>query len=179
MGTIHAILFFLVAGLLALAVRASEVEPLPPTNFASTIDSPELLTNLQQSGLFSQLDERQVGSPFLLTATYRYQSSTVASGAAVTSVLLSSATLGVVPMVANRDLIVEYDLSLMGEPLLTARYSRNFTDVVSIYGDNNLWKPSAEALVWVLSTAEEFKRAVADSERLKVLREEYRRYFGP
>lgn len=162
----------------AQMVNAAEGDlQLPPMRYVSSLED-SMFDSLKDQSIFSQLDKELYGSPLVLAVTHTFSPTAGDAALGLTSVLLSSGTLGLTPIVSNNDLIVTYTLNSHGRSVASFSYSKNFTQATSVYSTQGFTKLDKSAMTWARSTVEQFVTEIAGSKEVHALTDEYNFYFG-
>jgi hypothetical protein len=102
---------------------------------------------------------------------------TAGTASAVASALFAGVTLGLLPAVSNRDLVVTYEILVNGSVLLSYSYSKNVTRVFSIHSTDKTYGLGADGLAWVTGTAAQFSYEAARDPKYAELQAEYHYYY--
>ena len=162
---------------LASTAALADEHHYPPMQFFSSISKDKLLEALRAEEAFSELDNDALGSPITIRVRHYTKITAGGSAAAFSSAVLSGSTLGLIPVVSNDDLVVNYEVMVHGDPIVSFEYIENFTDVDSLY-DSDFNKLEGPALEWAESTVQMFLADVRDHEAVNELFSEYRFYFA-
>ena len=149
----------------------------PPMQFFSSISKDKMLEALREEAAFAELDNDALGSPITIRIRHYTKITAGGSAAALSSAVLSGSTLGLIPVVSNDDLVINYEVMVHGDPIVSFEYIENFTDVDSLY-DTDYNKLEGPALEWAEATVQQFLADVRDHEALNSLFSEYRFYFA-
>lgn len=152
-------------------------EALPPLRYFGTVAGDELFNRIRAAPRFAQLSKELVGSPLLLRVSHSFEMTAGGKATGFTSAILAGSTLGLLPVVTNQDVVINYELVVNGVTLSTYTYRRNFTRSQNIFATDTTYGLGKEGLAWALGTADEFLAAVAGDARLAELVAEYRYYF--
>ena len=156
---------------------ASGPRPLPPMRWFGTVAGEELYKLVKADPRFTQLNSELIGSPVLLRVSHSFEATSGGKAAGLASAILAGSTLGLLPVVMNNDLIINYELVVNGTTLSTYTYRKNFTRSVNIYAKDETYGLGKEGLAWAKSTVGEFLTAVRDDGKLAELVAEYEFYF--
>jgi hypothetical protein len=171
----------LIAGLLtASTVFAQSIDANPPDtasmSFFSTIVPDDLYDALKKQPGFQTLDKDKPGSPIHIRVSLEY--GRVSSPSNVASAILTIGTLGLLPAVNNRDLLLTYDVFVNESVLASYAYSKRMTRVFSVYSKDKTHGLGDEGLAWVIATAAQFATDFAHDPKYAELKSEYRVYYG-
>jgi hypothetical protein len=150
---------------------------LPPIGFAATIASDEIYDALKRTGTFASMDKEKPGSPVIVRVSHTYGHTSAGTASEVASAIFAGVTLGLLPAVTNRDLVVTYDFLVNGSVLLRYSYSKNVTRVFNIHSTDKTHGLGADGLAWVTATAAEFAGDVAKDPKYAQLAAEYHYYY--
>lgn len=171
-------ILMLILLLLPVAARAQS-NTLPATRLVASFAEEQLTARLQANPLWANLNKDQLGSPLLLRVSHTFIPTAAGTASGLGSAIWAGGTLGLLPVVENRDLAITYDIYVNGTLLLSYSYQRNFTRAFSMYsknkGDDVL---GDEAEAWALQTVEQFCAQAAQDRRINELLAEYRFYFS-
>jgi hypothetical protein len=149
----------------------------PPIGFASTIASDEIYDALKRTATFTSMDKEKPGNPVIVRVSHSYGHTSAGTASAVASALFAGVTLGLLPAVSNRDLVVTYEILVNGSVLLSYRYSKNVTRVFNIHSTDKTYGLGADGLAWVTGTAAQFAGDAARDPKYAELQAEYRYYY--
>ena len=165
--------------LLAVGLSAEESNDLVPIpiEFVPTFKHETLMDELKGIDFFADLDEDYEGSPLTLYASFvnKDKSATTAGGFA--SALITSGTLGIVPMATNNDITIRYQLVLHGDVVATHQYSENFKGVQNIWLSAGKPAITDDMKAWLSSTVEMLKDDYEGSEATQTLVHDYNYFF--
>lgn len=167
---------FLLTSLLAQPVDAAG--SLPPVRLLCSFDYDDMLTRLKQQPLFASLNKEDIGSPIVLRVTHALVPTTEGKAAGLASAVLAGGTLGILPAVENKDLVITYDLFVNDSLLASYSYQKNFTRAFSIYSKDTTGGLGGERQTWALSTAAQFASDIAQNPKIAALISDYQFYFG-
>lgn len=167
--------------LVAQVQAASDTPDAMPVFLVSTFAPSELMARLKTEPDFKGLNDKRVGAPLTLTVTHSILPSRGAgSVAAETGAgILAGVSLGLLPMVSKRDLVVTYDLTVHGMLLASYSYRQNFTKATSMYsGPDAILKLNDKQQAWALDTTTDFLSSVTGDPEFRRLAVSYQRYFS-
>ena len=156
--------------------KASNNKTSFPINYISLIQNQQLEDSVKQIEFFSQIDEKNNGSPVSLIITFTDKATSGGQAAGFTSALLSGSTLGILPVVTNKDITVRYEVILHRRSFTSFEYTENFTDAQNLYSAGQQ-QISDEALAWIMTTVDKLKEEVEASPELAQLLYEYNYYY--
>jgi hypothetical protein len=149
---------------------------LPPMIYVSVLQD-DVFDTLKSTSLLKNISKELPGSPIKLFTYIESVSTSGGQAAEFTSLMLSASTLGVIPVVRNKDIRIHYRI-LVNQRLLTEySYTNNFTDAGFFWAGPDS-KLSKEAKAWIDSTIEQALTDLTNDEALKELTEEYNYYFS-
>lgn len=152
-------------------------QALPSMGFATTIAADELYEALKKSPTLAALDKDKVGSPVIIRVSLEFGRTSTATNMA--SAILTIGTLGLLPAVNNRDLIVTYDV-LLNESILTSfSYEKKITRVFNVYSTDRTHGLGDDGLAWLISTASQFATDLSRDANYANLLAEYHYYYSP
>jgi hypothetical protein len=163
------------ASALAQTPNAAGSGALPSMGFAATIAADELYDALRKSPTLAALDKEKVGSPVTVRVSLEFGRTGSASNMA--SAILTLSTLGLLPAVNNRDLIVTYDLVVNGSILTSYSYEKKITRVFNMYSTDRTHGLGDDGLAWLVSTAGQFAADLARDANYANLLLEYHYYY--
>ena len=102
----------------------------------------------------------------------------VSSPSNVASAILTIGTLGLLPAVNNRDLLLTYDVFVNESVLASYAYSKRMTRVFSVYSKDKTHGLGDDGLAWVIGTANQFAMDFARDPKYLDLKSEYLVYYG-
>lgn len=152
---------------------------MPSMMFVSTIASDEIYAVLKADPKFATLDKEKPGSPVMIRITHVYGHTSAGTASGLASAIFAGATLGLLPAVSNKDLIVTYEVLIHGSSAISYTYSKNITRVFNIHSTDKTHGLGADGLAWVSDTAKLFSADLAHDSRYGDLQAEYRYYFDP
>ena len=131
---------------------------------------------LDAENAFEALDKEAVGAPLAVIAVSDLRMKSDAT--AFSSLMLSASTLGLVPIVSNKEYKVAYFIYAGGDLVDKYVYSMTSSDVENMWSgrprDKDELKPAEE--LFLEQTASEFLNEVAENQKLKDLFDEYYLY---
>jgi hypothetical protein len=157
------------------STAASGGSEMPPIGFVSTIAADELYDVLKGSPAFSSMDKEKPGNPIIVRVSHTYGHLSVASG--IASAIFAGGTLGLLPAVSNRDLVVTYEILVNGSVLLRYSYAKNVTRVFNIHSTDKTHGLGDDGLAWVKGTAVQFAGDTARDAKYAALQAEYHYYY--
>jgi hypothetical protein len=157
------------------ATAGSGSTEMPPIGFVSTIAADELYDVLKGSPAFSSMDKEKPGNPIIVRVSHTYGHMSVASG--IASAIFAGGTLGLLPAVSNRDLVVTYEVLVNGSVLLSYSYAKNVTRVFNIHSTDRTHGLGDDGLAWVKGTAAQFAGDTARDPKYAELQAEYHYYY--
>jgi hypothetical protein len=152
---------------------------LPPIGFVSTIASDEIYDALKRTATFTSIDKEKPGTPVIVRVSHSYGHTSAGTASAVASAIFAGATLGLLPAVTNRDLVVTYELLVNGSVLLSYSYAKNVTRVFNIHSTDRTHGLGDDGLAWVTGTAAQFAGDAARDPKYAELQAEYHYYYDP
>lgn len=153
--------------------------PLPAMNFNSSLAADQLFGLVKENPAFSALEKNLVGSPIQLRITHTLQPTAGGMATGLLSAIWTGGTLGLLPMVTNSDLVLNYEVLVNGKPVLTRSFQRNFTRAQNIWKqDDATYGLGEQGLAWARGTATDFAAQAAGSAELAALSREYAFYFA-
>lgn len=158
---------------------AHQTEPLPGMRFSSTIASSVLYDALRATPKFVKLDNEQHGSPLFVSVTHVAETSSASKAGSLTSALFAGVTLGLLPVVTNRDFTVKYEIYVNGNLITSHSYSRHISRVFNLHSKDTTYGLGEEGLSWLKGTAGQFAADASADPKVDALIEEYHVYFDP
>jgi hypothetical protein len=165
---------FLLAG---LPMRQAGAAGLPPSRLVSSFAYDEMLARLQQEPLLASIGKEQYGSPVLLRVTHSIEPTAAGAAAGFTSAILAGGSLGLLPVVENKDLVITYDLFVNETLICTYEYRHNFTRAFNIYSKDKTGGLGGDGEAWALETVRQFVTDLNTNPKIPALIAEYRLYF--
>jgi hypothetical protein len=150
---------------------------LPPMGFASTIASDEIYGALKQTATFTSMDKDKPGNPVVVRVSHTYGHTPAGTASAIASAFFAGATLGILPVVSTRALVVTYEIMVNDSVLLSYSYSKNVTRVFNIHSTDKTYGLGADGLAWVTGTAAQFTNEAARDPKYAELQAEYHYYY--
>lgn len=147
----------------------------PPLFYQSNIDNESFKQALLARQAFSRLDEDAVGLPIGLMVIKNLSAKIDAAG--FTSMMLAAGTLGLVPMVNNKEFTVYYIVFVHGERIARFEYAMSSADVEMLWsaGQQRGIKPEEET--FLENTIPRFLADVQKDEKVRAVFDEYYQYF--
>lgn len=136
-----------------------------------------MLLELKKTPEFAGLDKELIGSPVALRITMSRQATNGGTAAGLTSAILAGGTLGLLPIVENKDLTITYEILVHGEPITSHSYTENFTDAINLYSMKGFNELPNNAMTWVKGTIPQFVSECSKDPKVTALSDEYRYYF--
>ena len=160
-------------------VQADSKLELPSMEYVTSLMEDEShFTKLKDTTLFKNIEKDLQGAPLRLFAMIHAQSTQGGSASEISSGLLAATTLGIIPVVKNQDIVMSYRIRLNNNTLTEYSYTKNVTDVVSMYNQNQQQNFDKETKAWIASTIDMFIKDIEQDEKVKAFIEEYHYYFG-
>ena len=173
------ILALTACALLSMGSRAQMPErQLPAARLVASFAQDDLLGALKQSALLSKLSKDDPGCPIVLRVTHSLVPTSSNMAAGLASAALAGGTLGLLPLVTNRDLVITYELIVNGTQLASYAYQENFTNATNIYSQDKTEGLGAKGRAWALSTVARFNADAEKDPKVASVIDEYRLYFG-
>jgi acyl-CoA synthetase (AMP-forming)/AMP-acid ligase II len=126
---------------------------------------------------FEELDEKAVGLPIGVRVLKGYR--TKQDGTQFTTMMLSASTLGIIPVVSNKEFKVRYDIFVQGKSIAQFEYMMDSTDV------NNIWtssykdkKATPTEELFLKDTISQFFFDLQKEEKSQAVFAEYKEYFN-
>jgi hypothetical protein len=148
---------------------------MPSMAFASTVAADEIYEALKKFPAFASMDKEKLGSPIAIRVSLEY--GRVLSPTNLASALVTIGTLGLLPAVSNRDLLITYDVLVNQSVLASYSYSKKVTRVFNVYSTDRTHGLGADGLEWVTGTASQFAADLAGDSRYAGLLAEYHYYY--
>ncbi|MGH8446520.1 MAG: hypothetical protein ACREVL_14705 [Solimonas sp.] len=121
-------------------------------------------------------DENNDGSTLLLIVSVAQVPTGGGAAASATTGLLAASTLGLIPTVENKNVVVHYEVRANSMSIASFDYTQNFTSVSNIFG--NFGKLPDDAREWLMKTIDDLGRDAQGNTGLAALQAEYDVYFG-
>ena len=160
------------------APAQTAIAQMPALQFGSTIAAEEIYAALKSTTAFASIDREKPGSPIMVRVSHTYGNTSAGMASSVASVILSAGTLGLLPVVTNRDLVVTYEVVVNGSVVVSHAYSKNLTRVFNIHSKDQTHGLGADGLAWVTGTAARFAADVDHDAAYADLQSEYNYYYG-
>ncbi|PMN70564.1 hypothetical protein [Enterovibrio norvegicus] len=171
-----ALLYFLLLLLPFSAYSASNSVVLPPANLINVIDD-FVVDALNKDSFYQHLDKGVPGTPIrFVTYVERVQTSG-GFAAETTSGLLAASTLGLVPILRNKDFKVVFRVLANGKIITEYEYVKNVTDATSLYTFQNT-ELSDDLKIWVVDVLNQTTQKLKRDKVLLDLIAEYKYYYG-
>ena|ERR1700682_3635545 len=152
--------------------------PVPVTGFVASGAAEDVYAELRENPLFAKINKDLVGSSIVLRVTHSIEPTPGGKATNVASGLLAAGTLGILPVVTNRDIVVYYEILVNGTVLTTHAYRKNLTRVTSVWSKDRTYGLGDEGRAWVKATVPQFVAAAEHDPKLLALTSEYQYYFG-
>ncbi len=149
--------------------------PAPALAFASTVASEELYDALKRFPVFASLDKEKLGSPIVIRVSLEFGRMSTPSN--VASAVLTIGTLGLLPAVSNRDLLITYEVLVNSTVLSSYSYSKRVMRVFNMYSTDRTHGLGDDGLAWVMGTAAQFADDLRRDPRYAELQSEYHYYY--
>ncbi|WP_428310026.1 hypothetical protein [Hydrocarboniphaga sp.] len=162
----------------ASAPARAQSETLPTARLVSSFAYDELYQRLKAEPLLQNLNKDQYGSPILLRVTHALIPTTAGAASGLASAVWAGGTLGLLPVVENKDLEITYDLYVNETLIASYSYQKNFTSAKNIYSKDTTQGLGGEGQTWALQTASQFSADARSNPKIAELIAEYRYYFG-
>jgi hypothetical protein len=177
----RALSIIVVAGFLTMSAALAQTigttaSDAPSMSFFSMIASDDLYDALKKQPGFQTLDRDKLGSPIHIRVSLEY-GRTMSPGN-LASAILTIGTLGLLPAVDNRDLLLTYEVLLNESALTSYTYSKHVTRMFSLYSKDRTHGLGDDGLAWVTGTASQFATDFTRDPKYADLNAEYRLYYG-
>ncbi|WP_133407668.1 hypothetical protein [Parashewanella tropica] len=169
---------WILSAALSLLSVSSFATTIPPMSFGTSFNFDEMKEEVQAQPMFAKVDNEHIGAPIRLEVSHTFKGTAGGAAASFASIMWSSMSLGVLPIVTNKDLVIRYELRVNGKRLSYYEFSNNFTEAKNLYSEHNSFKLSGKPLEWVKSTVPEATKKFEADPKVKALLEEYQFYFG-
>ena len=149
----------------------------PPILLVTNIEQPSLPQLLNKYQAFSEVNEEAVGLPIGVRVLKLHH--TKNDTTQFSTLMLAASTLGIMPIVSNKQFKVRYDVFTQGEIVSTFTYEIESTDVSNLWSDpanKNKTKPEEE--LFIEESISRFLTELEDSSEIQELFQEYRDYYG-
>lgn len=149
----------------------------PPVFFVTNVEDKSIKEKLEEYKAFTALDDKAVGLPIGVRVLKGHR--TKQDGTQFSSLMLSASTLGIIPVVSNKEFKVRYDVFVQGRSIESFEYMMDSTDV------NNFWTsaykehqttPTEEQ--FLLDTLPQFLNELSKSDISQETFAEFWEYFG-
>ena len=149
----------------------------PPILFATNVEDPDFINKVESFAAFEKVDDKSVGMP--LGVRVLKGKRVKQDGTSFSSVMLSATTLGLVPVVSNKEFKVYYDVFVQGNSIAQFTYQLDSTDVDHLWiGDNEVTKTSPDEAVFLEHSVSLFLKDIKDHKEIQAVFAEYWEYFG-
>lgn len=149
----------------------------PPVFFVSNIDDETVLQKLKDYNAFTKLDKDAVGLPIgvrILKGRRNKQ-----DAASFSSTMLSASTLGLIPVVANTEFKVHYDVFVQGKSIATFKYQMDATEVANLWTvGRNTGETKPSEVLFIEHTIPKFLNEMKHSSEVQAVFQEYWEYFN-
>jgi len=153
---------------------------LPPMDFSASVAADPLFAKIKAVPAFSRAEQELPGSPIRLRVTHALLPTAGGQAAGFLSAIVAGSTLGLLPVVTNNNLVLTYEVSVNGKPLLRRDFERAFTRAENIWTakDDPTYGLGEDGLAWAIETATQFANEAAGHPALAELSREYDFYFA-
>ena len=164
----------------AVPAAAPGSSALPPMDFSASVAADPLFAKIQAVPAFARAEKDLPGSPIRLRVTHTLQPTAGGQAAGLLSAIVAGGTLGLLPVVTNNKLVLSYEVSVNGKPLLRRDFERAFTRAENIWTGQNdpTYGLGEDGLAWAIETATKFATEAAGHPALAELAREYDFYFA-
>lgn len=161
------------------AQNTDELLPIP-IELIMNFKHDALEPQVKEIAFFSDIDEAYDASPMSLLISLANRDKSMDSAMGFTSLMLTSGTLGLIPMATENDLILRYEIILHGALIAKYEYARNFR------GSEHMWSTDfyetgqqldEDMLEWISSTVAEFAEEINNDPGLFALQVDYNHFF--
>ena len=149
----------------------------PPVFFVTNITDSSFKPAIEAYNSFEELDEKAVGLPIGVRVLKGYR--TKQDGTQFTTMMLSASTLGIIPVVSNKEFKVRYDIFVQGKSIAQFEYMMDSTDVDNIWTSSYKDKkatPTEE--LFLKDTISQFFFDLQKEEKSQAVFAEYKEYFN-
>lgn len=150
----------------------------PPVLFQTNIEDQSFKSALEGYGAFESLNDDSLGLPLGVLVLKNIRMKSDAKG--ISSLLLSASTLGIVPVMSNKEFSIRYDVFLQGKSVASYTYEMTSADVQNFWGgfeaDKTL-KPEQE--IFLDQSIVMFLNDLKSNEEVQGYFAEYDSYFRP
>jgi hypothetical protein len=147
-----------------------------PMRYVSSVPGDELIEKLKASRELSTLAPKLYGSPIFFRSTIENFNTAGGGASTAFSAMLAGGTLGLLPIVTNKDFILRFEILVNGEVIFDKSYLKNMTDAQNMFA-NNHGELDPEIEEWVLEKAGEVVELITSDEKVTELKKEYWYYF--
>lgn len=160
----------------AFAQYVHQGQKYPPILFQTNIEEQAFADLFNSYGAFEQVDDDAIGAPIGVRVLKGLRIKQDATG--FTSVMLSASTLGIIPVVTNKDFKVRYDVFIQGRSIANFEYQMTSTDVENMWSGprQNTMKPAEE--IFLEQSIGQFLTELKKNEEVQQLFDEYFTYYG-
>ena len=170
---------FLLSIVIAPMLHAQTSMQLPEMEYiTSLIEDEKHFEKLQNSTVFGNIKKEMPGAPLRLYAIIHAQSTEGGSASEFSSGLLAATTLGIIPVVKNQDIVMTYRIRINNNTLAEYSYTKNVTDVVSMYNMNKAQNFDKETQAWIDGTIDLLLEDIKKDRNIIEFIEEFDYYFG-
>ena len=149
----------------------------PPILFATNAQVEDFKSIFESFGAFAEVDNESVGIPIGVRVLRGKR--TKQDGASFSSAMLSASTLGLIPMVSNKEFKVLYDVFVQGRSIAQFTYQLDSTDVDHMWvGGIEHNKTSEGEAVFLRHSVSMFLNDIKEHEEVQAVFAEYWEYFG-
>jgi len=149
-----------------------------PMYYVSNIPNKEFIEKLQQKPLLKGLKTKLYGSPIYFRTTIQNHDTAGGSAGTFFSAMLAGGSLGIIPIVTNKDFVLRYEIFVNGEKLFDHQFTYNVTDVKNMFTGSNGNTLDPELFEWASKTIEEVAPMIQKDEKVQKLINEYQYYFS-
>jgi len=149
-----------------------------PMYYVSNIPNDEFLEKLQDIKFLSNLQTKLYGSPIYFRTTIQDHSTAGGSTGEFFTAMLAGGSLGIIPMVTNKDFVLRYEIFVNGEKLFDHQYTHNVTNAKFLFSGPDGNKLNPELLKWINGTIDEVTQMIQKDQKVKKLVTEYQYYFA-
>ena len=149
----------------------------PPILFATNVEDTDIIKIMESFEAFTLVDDKSVGLPIGVRVLKGKRISH--NGATFTSAMLTASTLGLIPMVSNKEFKVFYDVFIQGESIAQFKYQLDTTDVDHLWiGGNEMTETTSDEAVFLEHSVSLFLKDIKNHKEVQDLFAEYWAYFG-
>jgi hypothetical protein len=152
-------------------------EKYPPVLLVTNIDKPSMVQIFESHKAFSRVDKEAVGLPIGVRVLKLHR--TKNDGTQFSSLMLAASTLGIVPVISNKEFKVRYDVFVQGDIVSTFTYQVESTDVSNFWsGPRNDHETKPEEQLFIEESVSRFLVELKESVDTQEVFQEYRDYYG-